>query len=93
MWKHKDDRFSKGILNKNNHHTWPQTTLWGHRDKYSTVLIQNVDQWDIIEGPEIDPHKYDEIVLHNGIKMCTRKKIRPKPLTCHKSRFKVDQRP
>lgn len=93
MSKHKDYRFSKGILNRNNHHTWPQTTLYGHRDKYSTVLMQNVDQWNIIDGPGIDPHKYGKVVLHKGIKTCAREKIRLKPPTFHKSQFKVDQRP
>lgn len=30
--------------------------------------IENIDQWSRIESPEIDSHKYDELIFNKGAK-------------------------
>ena len=32
-----------------------------HKDRYT-------DQWDLIEGPEISLHTYDQLIFHKGVR-------------------------
>lgn len=32
-----------------------------------TMLINQIDQWDKIGGPERDPYKYGNLICHKGV--------------------------
>ena len=70
VWKHKRPQIAKSILIKKewrDQPAWLQTTLQSYSHQNSLVLAQrNIDQWNQIEGPEINPCIYGHLIFDKG---------------------------
>lgn len=45
-----------------------QDALWNYTNQDSVILEKEINQWSIIQSPEIDPHKYSQLIFDKGTK-------------------------
>lgn len=81
VWNRKRPQKANMILSKKIHNwkcyiIWTQTVLQSHSNKDNMLLAQNrnVNQWNIIGNPEINPHSSGCLIFLNVPKIYTRKK-------------------
>ena len=81
-WKHKRPQIAKAILKKKswrNHPPWLQTVLQSYNHQNSMIWVwswhRNIDQWNRIESPDIDPNTYGQLTYDKGVKNVHWKKV------------------
>ena len=71
VWKDKKPRITKAILRKKN---WRNQPAWlqallqshSHQDNIDRHKDRNLDQWNKIESPEINPRTYGHLIFDKG---------------------------
>ena len=66
IWKHKRPRIAKAVLRKNGAGGINFPDL-GHQDSMVLPQNRNIDQWNKIESPEINPCTYGYLIFDKGV--------------------------